>query len=156
MCDFVAALLKVHDGVRDLYVNGLHYSLNIEWTNEPLPDSNEVVQVLVPAVLQLGVVGEAALHHVLTVSRARPDGRQSLAGGAGRHLGQSLHTLVLGADLEDLGQHFLALLQRLGECPCRYETSPQLERQLLGYVSKRLELLHIFTDTFQVPEHEQL
>ena len=36
------------------------------------------------------------------------------------------------------------------------ETSPQLERQLLGYVSKRLELLHIFTDTFQVPEHEQL
>ena len=102
------------------------------------------------------MVGQTALHHVLTVGGARSDGGQALAGGAGRHLGESLHTLVLRGDLQDLAQDLLTLLQGLGKRPRGYKTSSQLECQFLWNVSKRLELLHIFADTFQVPEQDQL
>ena len=101
-------------------------------------------------------MSQAALHHVLTVGGARSDGGQSLAGWTGRHLGQGLHALVLRGDLQDLAQHLLTLLQGLGKRPRGYKTSSQLECQFLWYVSKRLELLHIFADTFQVPEQDQL
>jgi hypothetical protein len=36
--DLIAALLEVHDGVGDLDVDGLHHRLNVEGTDEALPN----------------------------------------------------------------------------------------------------------------------
>ena len=100
---------------------------------------------------QLGVVGEAAPHHVGAVVGAGADGGQSLASGAGRHPGQRLHALRPGRDLEDPGQQLPALVQRLGEGPGGHEAPAQLQAQLLGHVAEWLELLHVLADALQIP-----
>ncbi len=56
---------------------------------------------LVPALGQLRVVREAALHDVDAVVRAGPHLGDPLAGGARRHLGQGHHALGLGRDLRE-------------------------------------------------------
>ena len=98
------------------------------------------------------MVGQAAFHHVAAVVAAGPDGGQTLARGAGGHLGQGLGALGPGRDLDNLGQHLLTLVQSLGKSPGRHETPAQLECQLFGHVTEWLELLHVLTDALEIPK----
>lgn len=98
------------------------------------------------------MVGEASLHHVAAVVAAGPDGGETLTRGARGHLGQRLGARVPGRDLDNLGQHLLALVQSLGKSPGRHEASAQLECQLFGHVAEWLELLHVLTDALEIPK----
>ena len=43
LCDLVAALLEVHDGVGDLDVDGLHHCLDVEGADQPLTHRYQTV-----------------------------------------------------------------------------------------------------------------
>ena len=113
---------------------------------------SSLTYIFVPAVRKLGVVGQAALHHVAAVVAAGSDGGQTLTCGTGGHLGQGLGALVTRRDLDNLGQHLLTLVQSLGKSPGRHETPTQLECQLFGHVTEWLELLHVLTDALEIPK----
>lgn len=72
--------------------------------------------------------------------------RGEKAGGAAINLYFIILTTYLGHSLS----HLAAYRQPLDECACGDERSGNLRLQLLGHVSKRLELVGVLTDTLQI------
>ena len=112
-----SGFLKVHDGIRDLDADGFYSHLHVEGPGQPLGEAHEGLDVVVPEVCDLVVVGEAALHHVEAEAGAGRDGGQPLARRAGphplhrpharrrhRHLGRggNITTLAVAFSLKDL------------------------------------------------------
>ena len=80
-----ARLLKVHDGIRDLDTDRLDGHLYVERSCQPLREAHQRLYIVVPRLVDLVVVGEAALHDVEAEAVARLDVREALTGGTGGH-----------------------------------------------------------------------